>query len=124
MTVELALCLLAAAMALPVSRSVMVHYIAMASVNLAFLGIAEADSSLLAITFGALAAFDCLLILSGGRLLLLVPAIASFLLCVESVANQDWLLSHVTYLSAAVNAVIAACLAKEYGAWMRGRFLR
>lgn len=124
MTAELALCLIAAAMAAPVSGSVMAHYMAMTIANVAFLGITEADSSILAITFGALAVLDCLLILAGGRLILIVPAVASALLCVESVANQDWLLSHVTYLSAAVNAVIAACLAKEYGAWMRGRLLR
>lgn len=121
MTIELVLCALAALLALPVSKSVMVHYLGLVFVNLAFLGVTEADSSILAITFGALAVLDCLLILMGGRLALIAPAVASFLLCIESVANQDWLLSHVTYLSAVVNSVIAACLAREYWAWMRGR---
>lgn len=119
--IELALCVILAHLALPVSKSVMAHYVALAFVNLAFLGVIEADSSILAVTFGGLAVIDCLLILMGGRLVLIVPAFASFLLCIESIANQDWLLSHVTYLSVVVNSVIAACLAKEYWAWMRGR---
>lgn len=124
MTTELALCIAMMLVAAPASRSIAAHYFVFTCANVAFLGVNEVDSSLLAMLFAILAIADIILILAGGRLLLLVPATASFLLCVESVANQDWLLSHVTYLSAAVNAVIAACLAKEYGAWMRGRFLR
>ena len=120
--IELVLCALFAYLALPVSKSVTAHYLALVFVNLAFLGVTEADSSILAVTFGGLAVIDCLLILMGGRMVLIVPALASFLLCIESIANQDWLLSHVTYLSAVVNSAIAACLAKEYWAWMRGRF--
>ena len=124
MTIELALCVVMMAVAFPKSRSIAAHYFALVLVNVAFWGVTSADSSVLAIMFAALAVVDCLLIMMGGRMVLIIPALASFALCVESIANGDWLLSQVTYISAAVNAAIAACLAWEYRAWMRGKFGR
>ena len=124
MTIELVLCIVMMVVAFPKSRSIAAHYFALLLVNVAFWGITSADSSILAITFAGVAVADCILIMLGGRLILVIPALASFALCVESIANGDWLLSQVTYISAAVNAAIAACLAWEYRAWMRGKFGR
>jgi hypothetical protein len=124
MTIELALCIVFMFAAFPVSRSVAAHYFVFAFVNLALAGVCEVDASLLAMIFAILACADALLVMMGGRKILLVSGIASGLLCIESIANQDWLLSHVTYLSVATNAVIAASLAKEFSVWMRGKLGR
>lgn len=122
MSIELILCLLFMLVALPVSKSIAVHYLVFAAVNVAALGIESVDSSALSLMFASLAIADAFLIISGGRLVLLSSAIASVLLCIESIANMDWLLSQVTYVSAAVNAVIAANLAKEYLKWTNGKY--
>lgn len=124
MAIELVLCIVFMFAAFPVSRSVAAHYFVFAFVNLALVGVSEVDASLLAIIFAILAAADVVLVLAGGRMVLVVPALASSLLSLESIANQDWLLSHVTYLSVATNAVIAASLAKEFSVWMRGKLGR
>lgn len=124
MTVELGLCLIFMIAALPVSKSVAAHYALFAAVNFMMLGAGTADTSLLAMMFATLLVGDILLILAGGRMILLVSAAASIALCIESIANMDWLLSRVTYLSAAVNTAIAASLAKEFTLWMRGRYGR
>ena len=124
MTIELGLCIAFMIAAFPVSKSVAAHYAAFGLMNFFMLGITSADSSFLALLFGALLAFDVLLILAGGRRVLLISAIASIALCIESIFNSDWLLSHVTYLSAAVNTVIAAHMVKEYVKWMGGKFGR
>lgn len=124
MTIELLLCIGLALVALPVSQSVFAHYVAFALVNWMFINSTSADASLLAMTFGALAAVDAALILSGGTLWLLPAFIASTALSIESVSNGDWLLSHSTPISIATNAVLIAYLAWEYLAWMRGRYGR
>lgn len=124
MTIELGLCLIFMIAALPVSKSVAAHYALFAAVNFMMLGAETADTSLLAMMFATLMIGDILLILAGGRMILLVSATASIALCIESIANMDWLLSRVTYLSAAVNTAIAASLAKEFTLWMRGRYGR
>ncbi len=124
MTIELGLCIGFMIAAYPVSKSVAAHYAVFALMNLATLGVATADSSFLALIFAILLAADAMLIICGGRKVLLVSAIASSLLCLESIANMDWLLSRITYLSAAVNTAIAASLAKEFVLWMRGSYGR
>lgn len=124
MTAELALCVGFMIAALPVSKSVAAHYAVFGLANFALLGVTSADASFLAILFAALAASDALLILAGGRRILLVSACASALLCMESIINMDWLLSRVSYLSIAVNTAIAGSLAKELIQWMSGRYGR
>lgn len=124
MTIELGLCIAFMIAALPVSKSVAAHYALFAMVNFMMLGTDTAGTSLLAMMFATLLVGDILLILAGGRMILLVSALASIALCIESIANMDWLLSRVTYLSAAVNTAIAASLAKEFTLWMRGRYGR
>ncbi len=124
MTIELGLCIAFMIAAYPVSKSVAAHYAVFGLMNLAMLGTTVADSSALAVMFAVLLAADALLILAGGRKVLLIGAIASALLCLESIANMDWLLSRITYLSAAVNTAIAASLAKEFVLWMRGSYGR
>jgi hypothetical protein len=124
MTVELALCIALMLLAFPVSRSIAVHYFIFAVANLALLGYEAFDSSLLAILFALLAAMDTILFMAAGRKVLLISAFASALLCLESIMNMDWLLSHVTYLSVAVNAAIAGVLAREYLNWTHGKYGR
>jgi len=124
MTIELGLCIVFMIAALPVSKSVATHYAAFGMMNFFMLGVTSADSSFLAILFCALLAIDVLLILAGGRRVLLISAIASIALCIESIFNADWLLSHVTYLSVAVNAAIAGVLAREYLNWTHGKYGR
>lgn len=124
MTAELVLCIAAFVVALPMSRSIAAHYAAFALVNLVFAGVHYADSSLLAMVFAALAIADVLLIISGGRRILLLPALASSALSIESMLNMDSLLNHISYLSVAVNAVIGATLAREYLRWMDGKYGR
>jgi hypothetical protein len=121
MTIELALCLLLMLVALPVSLEITIHYLVFSAVNAAFLGIAYADSSLLAMTFGAMALLDICLFLVSRRYVLLVSGIAMLALSCESIGNGDWLLNNSTYLSVATNALIVGSLIKEYVAWMRGR---
>lgn len=121
MTIELALCLLCALIAIPMSKSIMFHYLAFAGLNLLFLGYEYADSSLLAIAFGFAAAFDIILVIFGGRWVLLFSAAAMLALSFESIGNGDWLLNHSIYISIATNAVILGTLIREYMAWMRGR---
>lgn len=124
MTIELGLCIAFMIAALPVSKSVAMHYAAFGMANLLMLGVTYADTSVLALLFLSLLAADVVLLVAGGRKVLLVSAAASALLCLESIANLDWLLSRVTYLSAAVNTAIAASLAKELTLWMRGKYGR
>lgn len=124
MTIELGLCVAFMIVAFPVSKSVAAHYAAFGMANFFMLGVTYADSSALALLFISLLAADAILVVAGGRKVLLVSAAASALLCLESIANMDWLLSRVTYLSAAVNTAIAASLAKEFILWMRGKYGR
>lgn len=124
MTIELGLCVVFMIAAYPVSKSVAAHYSVFGLMNLAMLGTTVADSSALAMMFAVLLAADVMLIICGGRKVILISAIASALLCLESIANMDWLLSRITYLSAAVNTAIAASLAKEFVLWMRGSYGR
>ena len=124
MTIELGLCIVFMIAAYPVSKSAAAHYAVFGLTNLLMLGVTYADTSALSLLFAYLLAVDALLILAGGRKVLLVSTAASALLCLESIANMDWLLSRITYLSAAVNTAIAASLAKEFVLWMRGSYGR
>ncbi len=121
MTIELVLCLVFMLAALPVSKSIAAHYFVFAALNIAAIGVEAADSSLLALTFALLAIVDVTMVVAGGRKVLLVSAIASVALCIESMLNMDWLLSHSTYINAAVNAVIAASLVKGFMNWTHGK---
>lgn len=121
MTIELALCIAMMLIALPVSKSISAHYAIFGALNYAMLGVEYADASLLALLFAALAAADTMLIIAGGRTVLVISCIASTLLSLESIFNMDWLLNHGAYLSAITNTAIAACVAKEYGHWMGGK---
>lgn len=121
MTVELGLCLFFLVVAIPVSRSIAVHYLLFAAVNVALLGFSSADTSLLAALFVSLSIADALLFMWGGRPILLLPAAASAILAIESMLNMDWLLSHIVTINAAVNAIIAANLVKGYLHWMHRR---
>lgn len=121
MTIELALCILFAFIALPVSKSIMLHYMAFAGINFLFLGYEYADSSLLAIAFGLLAAIDTVLVVLGGRTVLLFSAVTMLALSFESIGNGDWLLNQSMYLSIATNVLIIGSLVKEYWLWMHGR---
>lgn len=121
MTIELALCLIMMFVAMPFSKSIAAHYFVFAIMSTAFIGVTEVDATLLAIVFALMAVADTVLVMAGGRMILLVTALTSAMLAFESIANQDWLLSQVTYISAITNALIVACIAKEYRAWMRGK---
>lgn len=121
MTIELALCIILAIGAFPLSKSVSAHYALFAAVNGAMLGFTEFDSSLLAIMFMCLAVSDAALFVLSNRYVLLLSAIVSTILCIESMLNMDWLLRHSTYLNAVVNAVIVASLIKGKRHWTRGR---
>lgn len=121
MTVELALCLILAFAAYPMSRSISAHYFLFAAVNGAMLGFTTFDSSLLVLVFMSLAVADSLLFLCGGRKVLLAPTAMSAALAIESMLNMDWLLNHITYINAAVNAVIVASLIKGKRHWTRGK---
>lgn len=122
MTIELALCILLALAALPVSISIMLHYLIFACLNFFFFGYEYADSSLLALAFGLVAALDIILVVLGGRNILLFSAAAMLALSLESIGNGDWLLNHSIYISIATNAVIIGALTREYMAWTRGKF--
>ena len=121
MNIELMLCIAFLLAALPVSKSIAAHYLGFTLANVALGGISSADSSLLAMLFATLAMFDAVLVLSGGRKVLLLAAATSAALCIESIMNADWLLSHVTTVSVIVNAAIAVSLAKGYRVWTNGR---
>lgn len=121
MTIELALCLICALLAAKVSKPIAIHYLIFALANSIMLGRESADSSILAMFFAALAVADCLIVLYSSRYVLLASALASAALCLESVANGDWLLNHITLISVTVNAVILVSLAREYLIWMNGR---
>lgn len=121
MTIELFLCLAFMIFAYPMSKSIAVHYFGLVVLNLAAIGVESADSSLLALTFAILAIIDVALVIAGGRSVLLISAAVSLLLCLESMLNMDWLLSHGTYTNAAVNAVIAASLIKGFINWTHGK---
>lgn len=121
MTIELLLCIVFAVIAYPVSRGVFVHYVAFAMMNLAFLGTTTAGASLLAMSFGALAAVDAALIITGSTFWLIPAFAASTALAIESVSNGDSLLTNITSISVVTNSVIIAHLAWEYLAWMRGK---
>lgn len=124
MTIELALCLIMIFVSMPMSKSIAAHYFVFAVVNTALIGVAEVDATLLAIVFALMAVADAMFVMAGGRMILLVTALTSAMLSFESIANQDWLLSRVTYISVITNALIIACIAKEYRAWMRGKLGR
>lgn len=124
MTIELGLCIALMIAAYPVSRSVALHFAAFGMVNLSMLGVSSVDASALALLFALLAAIDALLVISGGRKVLLISAAVSAALCIESIANMDWLLSRITYLSIAVNAAIVGSMVKESCRWMRGNYGR
>lgn len=124
MTIELAFCIFLALLVYPVSKSISVHYVLFALANLAFVGASQADSSLLAMVFALLAIGDMVLGTLAKRYVLLFVASVSSLLCIEQVANQDFLLNYITEISIITNAAILASLAAEYWAWMRGKFGR
>lgn len=124
MTIELALCLVFMILALPVSSSVALHYAVFAAMNLMLIGTTILDSSALSLMFAALFVADAVIVMNGGRKILLICAAASAALCLESIMNMDWLLSRVTYLSIAVNTAIAGSLAKEFVQWMNGKYGR
>jgi hypothetical protein len=124
MTIELALCIGAAILALPVSRSIAIHYVVFAEINVSLLGYEYADASLLAGLFVMLALMDAMLVMAGGRKILLISAAASCALAIESMLNTDWLLNNVTYLSAIVNAAIGVYLIREYHLWMKSKLGR
>lgn len=121
MTIELALCLIFIVIAAPVSKSIAAHYAIFAIANISLLGHAEADESILVLTFILLAVADAGLFMSGGRAILLLSAAASAALGIESMLSVSWLLDRITYLSAAVNAAIAIYLAREYWIWTHGK---
>ena len=121
MTIELALCLILAFASYPLSRSISAHYFLFAAVNGAMLGLTTFDSSLLVLVFMLLAVADSILFLCAGRKAILVPAAMSAALAIESMINMDWLLSHITYINAVVNAVIVASLIKGKRHWTRGK---
>jgi hypothetical protein len=121
MTIELGLCIAFMVAAFPVSKSVAAHYAAFGMANFLMLGVTSADTSALALLFCALLAVDVVLILAGGRKILVVPALASAVLAVESMLNMDYLLNQTSYISAAVNAVIGGTLSREYWKWMNGK---
>lgn len=121
MTVELALCLILAFAAYPISRSISAHYFLLAAVNGAMLGLTTFDASLLVMVFVLLAASDACLVLLGGRSILLLSAATSSLLCFESMLNMDWLLSHSTYINAVLNSAIVVCLVKGKFNWTHGK---
>lgn len=124
MSVELAACIALFAVALPVCRAAAWHYLAMVALNVLFLGCEYADSSILAMAFGAVAIVDFLLFNAYRHGAILVSSIAMFALSLESIGNGDWLLNHADYISIATNTLIIASLVKEYLAWMRGRSAR
>lgn len=121
MTIELALCLVLAFAAYPVSRSISAHYFLFAGANGAMFGFSTFDASILALVFMLLAASDALLVLLGGRAILLLSAATSSLLCFESMLNMDWLLSHSTYINAVLNSAIVVCLVKGKFNWTHGK---
>lgn len=121
MSIELTLCVVFMLAALPVSKSIAAHFLMLAAINVAALGVGSADSSLLAMVFAVLAMFDAALVLTGGRKILLLSAATSAALCFESIMNMDWMLNHIAAVSALVNAAIAANLAREYGIWTHGK---
>lgn len=124
MTAELMLCIAALAVALPMSRSIAAHYAAFALANLALIDVQYADSSILAMAFAGLTAADVLLIIAGGSRILLLPALASSALSIESMLNMDFLLNHISTISIALNAIIGVTLAREYVRWMDGKYGR
>ena len=121
MTIELALCILFAVLALPMSKSIAAHYVLFAGANLSLLGHEYADTSILALVFVLLAVADAMIFMWGGRAILLLSAAASAALAIESMLGMDWLLTRVTYLSAVVNAAFAIYLAREYWIWTNGK---
>lgn len=121
MSIELILCIVFGLAALPVSRSISTHYLVLAITNAAMAGHEYADTSLLAALFALLAIGDAFLVIAGGRMILLASAAVSSALAVESMLNQSHFLDHITYISAALNAVFGLYLAREYRGWMRSR---
>lgn len=121
MTIELFLCLVFMFAAYPVSKSISAHYLLFTGLNILAMGVEAADSSLLALNLALLTISDVLLVIAGGHKVLLISALASVALCIESMLNMDWLLSQSTYINAAVNAVIAAILVKGFMNWTHGR---
>lgn len=121
MTIELALCLILAFAAYPVSRSISAHYFIFAAVNGAMLGFTTFDASLLVLVFMLLAISDSVLVALGGRAILLLSAAISSLLCFESMLNMDRLLSHITYINAVLNAVIVVSMVKGKINWTHGK---
>lgn len=121
MSIELILCIGSALAALPASRSIAAHYVVLSITNAAMAGQEYADASLLAALFVLLAIGDAFLVIAGGRMILLLSAAVSAILAIESMLNQSFLLDHITYVSAALNAVFWVYLAREYWGWMRSR---
>lgn len=121
MTMELALCIVFMLLSAPVAQSIMVHYAGFALVNLAFINIEFADSSLLAMVFLYLAIMDAILAAVERSKALAFCGFVSFLLYCEQIMNGDWLLSHALALSLATNCTIGVCLIREYLAWMHGK---
>lgn len=121
MSIELILCAILMLITFPISSAIGLHFGAMFGLNLFFLGYTEADQSLLAICFAVIAVIDVILSHFSGRSILLLSALAMLALSLEAIGNGDWLLSHSTALSIAVNATIIVSLAKEFRAWMCGR---
>lgn len=122
MTIELIMCLLLMVVSYPVSRWVALHFAIFAAANASMIGYESFDASLLTMMFAFLASADALIAAHTGRMPLFLSAIAGAALSIESMANQDWLLNHITYISIAVNSAIVLSLVREYRVWMRGRF--
>lgn len=121
MSIELVLCIAFGVIALPVSRSIAAHYAVLSITNAALAGYEYADASLLSALFVLLAIGDAFLLIAGGRAILLLSAAVSSTLAIESMLNHSYLLDHITYISAALNAVFGLYLAREYRGWMRSR---
>lgn len=121
MTIELALCIAFMLASAPVAKELMFHYAGFALVNLAFIGFALADSSILAVSFLYLTIMDIVLSAAYRSKALAFCGLASFMLYCEQLMNGDWLLSHALYLSLATNCTIGVCLIREYLAWMHGK---
>ena len=121
MTAELWGCILLGVLSIPVARQFVMHFAVMAAFNISLLGYTSADSTLLALLFGAVAIADMALASRYRSKSLALCAAVSTALCLEQMANQDFLLSFSTELSVATNAFIIIAIAREYVAWIYGK---
>jgi hypothetical protein len=120
-TFELWGCVILGALSFPVARHFAIHFAAMALFNLSLLGYSSADSTILAMMFGSVAAVDMLLASQYRSKSLAFCAFVSVTLCLEQLINEDFFLSLSSWLSAATNAFIIVAIAQGYKAWMHGK---